>query len=129
MFEYDLLTYLEGFLTDERKQRFLEVLALRTRFLTVAIEDVFQLHNTSAVIRSCDAFGIQDVHVVEDRFGKRLDKNILNAKGIATTNNGTGIVQLKYIFNGHGQKTGAKGQYFQKTLLSAVSEKTFQICQ
>ena len=34
------------------------------------------MHNTSAVIRSCDAFGVQDVHVVENRFGKRLDKNI-----------------------------------------------------
>ncbi|MEM9363786.1 MAG: RNA methyltransferase [Bacteroidota bacterium] len=76
MLEDDLLTYLEGFLTEGRKQRFLDVLAQRTRFLTVAIEDVYQLHNTSAVIRSCDAFGIQDVHVVEDRFGKRLDKNI-----------------------------------------------------
>ena len=76
MFENDLLNYLEGFLTEDRKQRFLDVLSHRTRFLTVAIEDVFQLHNTSAVIRSCDAFGIQDVHVVEDRFGKRLDKNI-----------------------------------------------------
>ncbi|TAI49130.1 TrmH family RNA methyltransferase [Flagellimonas allohymeniacidonis] len=76
MFQNDLLTYLEGFLTEERKHRFLEVLSLRTRFLSVAIEDVFQLHNTSAVLRSCDAFGVQDVHVIEDRFGKRLDKNI-----------------------------------------------------
>nr|WP_299388954.1 RNA methyltransferase [Allomuricauda sp.] len=76
MFDYDLLTYLETFLTQERKQRFLDVLEHRTKFLTVAIEDVFQLHNTSAVIRSCDAFGIQQLHVVEDRFGERLDKNI-----------------------------------------------------
>ena len=75
-FDHDLLHYLEGFISEERKERFLEVLAKRTRFLTVAIEDVYQLHNTSAVIRSCDAFGIQDVHVVENRFGKRLDKNI-----------------------------------------------------
>ncbi|WP_190809060.1 RNA methyltransferase [Flagellimonas sp. S3867] len=76
MFDHDLLTYLEGYLTKERKQRFLEVLQNRTKFLTVAIEDVFQLHNTSAVIRSCDAFGLQEVHVIEDRFGQRLDKNI-----------------------------------------------------
>lgn len=76
MFNDDLLTYLEGFLTEERKQRFLDVLQKRTKYLTVAIEDVYQLHNTSAVIRSCDAFGIQSVHVVEDRFEKRLDKNI-----------------------------------------------------
>ncbi len=76
MFEFDLLNYLEGYLTESRKQRFSKVLANRTNFLTVAIEDVFQLHNTSAVLRSCDAFGIQTLHVVEDRFDQRLDKNI-----------------------------------------------------
>ena len=76
MYDDAVLTYLEGFLTEGRKQRFLEVLQQRTRYVTGAIEDVYQLHNTSAVIRSCDAFGIQDVHIVEDRFGKRLDKNI-----------------------------------------------------
>ena len=73
----DLLAYLEAdFLTEARRQRFIEVLSRRTKLLTVAIEDVFQLHNTSAIIRSCDAFGIQEVHVVEDRFEDRLDKNI-----------------------------------------------------
>ena len=76
MFSYDLLTYLEGYLTEERKQRFLEVLQKRTKHITVAVEDVYQLHNTSAIIRSCDVFGIHDLHVIEDRFGKRLDKNI-----------------------------------------------------
>ena len=76
MFDYDLFNYLEGYLTENRKQRFLEVLANRTNFLTVAIEDVYQLHNTSAILRSCDVFGVQTLHVVEDRFEKRLDKNI-----------------------------------------------------
>ncbi|MEM8765324.1 MAG: RNA methyltransferase [Bacteroidota bacterium] len=76
MIDTDLLHYLEGFLTEERKVRFQEVLSQRTKFLTVVMEDVFQLHNTSAVLRSCDAFGIQEAHVVEDRFGSRLDKNI-----------------------------------------------------
>lgn len=76
MKQQELLLYLEGFLTPARILRFQEVLAQRTNFITVAIEDVFQLHNTSAVIRSCDAFGVQEVHVVEDRFGKRMDKNI-----------------------------------------------------
>jgi tRNA (guanosine-2'-O-)-methyltransferase len=75
-FNQDLLNYLEGFISEERKKRFVDVLSNRTKFLTVAIEDVYQLHNTSAVIRSCDAFGVQDAHVVESRFGKRLDKNI-----------------------------------------------------
>lgn len=76
MVDLDLLAYLEGYLTEERKQRFLEVLQYRTKHITITIEDVYQMHNTSAIIRSCDVFGVQEVHVVEDRFAKRLDKNI-----------------------------------------------------
>lgn len=72
----ELYEYLENFVTPERMQRFEDILQYRTRYFTVAIEDVFQVHNTSAVIRSCDIFGIQDAHVIEARFGKRLDKNI-----------------------------------------------------
>lgn len=76
MVDEQLLTFLEEFITIERKERFLKILEARTKFITVAIEDVFQMHNASAVIRSCEVFGIQTAHVIEDRFGKRLDKNI-----------------------------------------------------
>ena len=76
MVDLELLTYLETFLTKERKQRFQDILEYRTRFLTIAAEDVFQLHNASAIIRSCDVFGLQDVHLIEGRFGQRVDKNI-----------------------------------------------------
>ena len=74
--DLELLAYLEGYLTGERKARFAEVLSRRTRFLTVALEDVYQLHNASAVVRSCDVFGIQDAHLIEGRFGRRVDKKI-----------------------------------------------------
>ncbi|NNE78576.1 MAG: RNA methyltransferase [Pricia sp.] len=76
MADEKLLAYLEDFISEERKERFLRILEHRTRYITVAIEDVFQLHNTSAVIRSCESFGVQEAHVIENRFGKRLDKNI-----------------------------------------------------
>ncbi len=76
MEDQNLLAYLEDFITPERRNRFLEVLEQRTKYLTVAIEDVFQMHNTSAVVRSCEVFGVQEMHVIEGRFGKRLDKNI-----------------------------------------------------
>jgi tRNA (guanosine-2'-O-)-methyltransferase len=72
----EYLNYLEGFLTDNRKERFLDILSRRTNHFTVAIEDVFQLHNTSAVMRSCEVFGIQQLNVVEEKFGKRIDKEI-----------------------------------------------------
>jgi tRNA (guanosine-2'-O-)-methyltransferase len=70
------LEYLEGFISDQRKQRFLEVLQQRTRYITVALEDVYHAHNSSAVIRSCDVFGIQDIHLILSRFGKKLDGKI-----------------------------------------------------
>src|SRR5690606_5288193 len=43
---------------------------------TVATEDVYQLHNTSAVIRSCDVFGIQEISIIEERNRKRIDREI-----------------------------------------------------
>ena len=71
-----LLTYLERFITDERKERFLEIILQRTNHFTVAMEDVFQMHNTSAVVRTCEVFGVQQAHSIEGRFGKRLDAKI-----------------------------------------------------
>lgn len=71
-----LLTYLEEFLSENRKQRFLEILSNRTKHFTIAVEDVFQMHNTSAVMRSCEVFGIQELNIVEQRFGKSIDKQI-----------------------------------------------------
>ena len=76
MVDLDLLEYLETFVTEERKKRFAEVLKNRTKYLTVAAEDVFQMHNASAIVRSCDVFGIQQLHLIEARFGQRIDKNI-----------------------------------------------------
>ena len=76
MIDLELLEYLEDFISEERKERFLEVLEERTKFITVAIEDVYQMHNTSAVIRSCEIFGIQEAHVIEARNRAGLDKDI-----------------------------------------------------
>jgi tRNA (guanosine-2'-O-)-methyltransferase len=76
MIDLDYLGYLEAYLTDARKEKFLKVLAQRTNHFTVAMEDVFQLHNTSAVMRTCEVFGVQTLHVVEARYGKSIDKEI-----------------------------------------------------
>lgn len=76
MQDLELLKYLESYLTDNRRQRFKTVLAERTKHFTVATEDVYQLHNTSAVIRSCDVFGIQEINIVEEVNSKRIDREI-----------------------------------------------------
>ena len=57
--------YLTTFLTDERNARILKVLENRTRHLTVVVEDLFQTQNISAVMRTCECVGIQDIHIIE----------------------------------------------------------------
>ncbi|GAB1857376.1 RNA methyltransferase [Flavobacteriaceae bacterium MHTCC 0001] len=76
MVDKNLLTYLESYLTNARREKFQKVLEQRTKHFTVATEDVYQLHNTSAVIRSCDVFGIQEVNIVEEVNTKRIDREI-----------------------------------------------------
>ena len=60
--------YLEQFVTEKRKELFKKVLRERTRHFTVAIEDIFQPHNASALVRTCDIFGVQDMHVIESKY-------------------------------------------------------------
>ena len=76
MVDEKLVAYLESYLTDNRKTRFQSVLSQRTKHFTVAMEDVYQLHNTSAVMRSCDVFGVQELHVIEEVNVKLIDREI-----------------------------------------------------
>ncbi|MBQ7490253.1 MAG: RNA methyltransferase [Bacteroidales bacterium] len=61
-----LSEYLRGFVTEERDNRIREVLEKRTRHVTVAVEDLYQTQNISAVLRTCECYGVQDVHVIEN---------------------------------------------------------------
>jgi tRNA (guanosine-2'-O-)-methyltransferase len=61
-----LRNYLFEFISENKKQKFLENIEHRTRHVTVVLEDIFQPHNASAVLRSCDLFGVQDVHIIEN---------------------------------------------------------------
>jgi tRNA (guanosine-2'-O-)-methyltransferase len=63
----EFINYLSDLVSDSRKAKFDEVLNFRTRHLTIVLEDLYQPHNASAVLRSCDIFGIQDIHVVENK--------------------------------------------------------------
>lgn len=65
--EQEFLDYLFEFVSENRQARFREIVEHRTRYATVVLEDIYQPHNASAVLRSCDCFGIQDVHIIENR--------------------------------------------------------------
>ena len=63
----DLYTQATALISDNKRDLFERLAPLRTRHIAVVLEDIYQSHNASAVLRSCDCFGVQDVHVVEDR--------------------------------------------------------------
>ena len=67
MIDEKLLAYFEAYLTEKRKATFKNVLEHRTRHFTVVLEDIYQPHNASAVVRTCDIFGVQDVHSIENK--------------------------------------------------------------
>jgi tRNA (guanosine-2'-O-)-methyltransferase len=74
--DYQLIEYLTECLTPERKALFEKVLEQRTRYLTVVLEDIFQPQNASAVLRSVDCFGLQDLHVIENRNEFTVDREV-----------------------------------------------------
>lgn len=79
MIDKEFLTFLEGFVSDKRKTTFQRILENRTRHFTVVLEDIYQPHNSSAVIRSCDIFGVQDVHIIQNKYSSRVSRHV--AKG------------------------------------------------
>tara|TARA_R110001592_G_scaffold32473_2_gene113613 strand:- start:587 stop:1276 length:690 start_codon:yes stop_codon:yes gene_type:complete len=79
MIDKELLNLFESYLTDKRKALYKKVIAERTYHFTVVLEDISQPHNASAVLRTCDVFGVQDLHTVENKYINRISKYV--AKG------------------------------------------------
>lgn len=72
----ELSDFLSGFVSERRLQRFEEVLNNRLAHMHIVIENLFQSHNASAVLRSCDGFGIQNVHFIENRNRLRISDDV-----------------------------------------------------
>ncbi len=63
----DEIAYLRELVTPQKAELVQKVVSSRTRHITVALEDVYQPHNASAILRSCEIFGVQDVHIIEQK--------------------------------------------------------------
>lgn len=59
--------YLRDFVVDDKNALFDRLIQERTDYVTVVMEDLYQSHNQSAVMRSADCYGIQNVHLIENR--------------------------------------------------------------
>ena len=74
--DQELIAYLSEFVTPRRLKRMHAVLEERTRYITLLLEDIYQPHNASAVLRSCDSCGVQDVHILEKRNSYRVNPGV-----------------------------------------------------
>ncbi|PID88492.1 MAG: rRNA methyltransferase, partial [Bacteroidia bacterium] len=72
-----LIDYLSKLITEERRQVLEKVLDQRTRYITVVLEDIFQPQNASAVLRTCDCFGVQNVHIIENENEYRINPDVV----------------------------------------------------
>ena len=70
---------LEGFyeiISEHKIELFDRVASERTKYITIGIENIFQEHNASAVLRTCDCFGIQELHVIEKNNEFAINRDI-----------------------------------------------------
>lgn len=72
-----LTDFLGQYITDNRKATIERVLDMRTRYMTLVLEDIFQSQNASAVVRTCECMGVQDLHIVESKSKYNVNKKVL----------------------------------------------------
>src|SRR5687768_15812556 len=75
--DFKVLAHLSQFVSDHKKEFVEKVLNNRTHHLTVVLEDIFQSQNASAVIRTCECMGLQDIHIIEQRSKYSLNPRVL----------------------------------------------------
>jgi len=61
------IQFLSNFIYERRVSQLQKVIENRTKYITVVLEDIFQSQNASAVLRTSDCLGIQDVHIIENK--------------------------------------------------------------
>ena len=75
--QQNIIDYLSGFINEERRERLAKILSQRTRHITVVLEDIYQSQNASAVVRTCECLGIQELHVIENHHEYRLNPAVV----------------------------------------------------
>lgn len=100
-YEKSVLHHLSQYVTEHKKQSIERVLSSRTRYVTIVLEDIYQSQNSSAVIRTCECLGIQDVHIIENESKYSANRRVLKGADKWMTINryrGKGIDQTEVCF-------------------------------
>ena len=71
-----LIRHLSQYVSQNKIDKINRVLKYRTRYLTLILEDIYKPHNASAAIRTCECFGVQDIHIVENTSPFSLNEDV-----------------------------------------------------
>lgn len=85
-----LLAHFDKFVSDHKRGTIQKVLADRTRYITVVLEDIFQSQNSSAVVRTCECMGLQDIHIIEN-----TTKYLVNTRVLKGANKWMNLVRYR----------------------------------
>jgi len=72
----ELVQFLSQFVTESRASLFNNIIEERTRYITIGLEDIYQSQNASAVLRTSDCFGIQDIHIIENQNEYQINPDV-----------------------------------------------------
>lgn len=79
--EEEILGLFYEMITESKQEMFDKIASDRTKYITVVLETIMKEHNASAVLRTCDCFGIQDLHVVESNTSYEIQREIARGAG------------------------------------------------
>ena len=71
-----IIEYLKEFVSEERYNRIQDIARKRTRHFSIVVENLFQTHNMSAILRTAECLGVQDVHIIEHDFEYEISSQV-----------------------------------------------------
>ena len=72
-----LTDHFAQYISEHKKEFITKVLDHRTRHITMVMENIYQSQNASAVVRTCECMGLQDVHIIEDQSNYQVNVKVL----------------------------------------------------
>lgn len=73
----ELLNYLLEYISENKRNKIERISQNRTRYLTVVLEDIKEPKDASAVIRTCECFGIQELNIIENNTKYRINPDVV----------------------------------------------------
>ena len=114
------IQFLSDFIYERRVSQLQKVIEFRTKYITVVLEDIFQSQNASAVLRTSDCLGIQNVHIIEN-------KNRFNINPKVVLGSAKWLTIKKYNGNSNNSEKAIKKLKDEGYRIVATSPHTNQI--